>query len=114
VSAFAGAGCLQVLTQNNLDSITVLLPEQADVLGAVFPCLAVPASVSIAIAAMLATRTMHPPAAATAMLAVAGPPEILALGMSYPLFAGAGSSALVGAGLVLNKLRGLDYPKYWL
>jgi CBS-domain-containing membrane protein len=114
VSAFAGAGCCQMFTNENMESVAALVPDQSDTIAAVFPFLAVPMSVSLAIGAMLATRTMHPPAAATAMLAVAGPPEIQALGMSYVLHAGAGSTVLMATGVFLNAVvRGKDFPKYW-
>jgi CBS-domain-containing membrane protein len=66
---------------------------------------------SLAIVMMLLTKTIHPPAGATALIAVltkASPVYILA-----PVAAGA--LVLVIIGLIINNLSpNRSYPKYWL
>jgi CBS-domain-containing membrane protein len=71
--------------------------------------------VSLAIAAMLATRTLHPPGGATALIAVIGGPKIHALGFLYAFVpAGLGALALLAVALATNNLaRGRRYPEYW-
>ena len=77
--------------------------------------LAAPAAVASAVVAMEQTRTMHPPAAATALIAVIGTPAVHSLGYLFVVApCGAGPAILVGLGLLLNNLRqGVAYPKYW-
>ena len=71
--------------------------------------------VSLAIAAMLLTRTLHPPGGATALIAVIGGPKIHALGFLYALVpAGLGALVLLTVALAVNNLgRGRKYPEYW-
>jgi CBS-domain-containing membrane protein len=71
--------------------------------------------VSLAIAAMLLTRTLHPPGGATALIAVIGGPKIHALGFLYALVpAGLGALVLLAVALAMNNLaRGRKYPEYW-
>jgi len=63
-----------------------------------------------AIALMLATRTLHPPGGATALVAV-----LTGAHWNHALFpAGAGALVLVlAAVLVNNALPGRKYPEYW-
>jgi CBS-domain-containing membrane protein len=79
------------------------------------PWLAAGLGVSGAIAAMLVTRTVHPPGGATALLAVIGGPKVHALGYLYVLVpAGAGACLLLLVALVINNLaRHRRYPEYW-
>jgi len=79
------------------------------------PWLAAGMGVSGAIAAMLLTRTVHPPGGATALLAVIGGPKVHALGFLYILVpAGAGACLLLLVALVINNLaRHRRYPEYW-
>jgi CBS-domain-containing membrane protein len=72
-------------------------------------------AVSLAIAAMLLTRTLHPPGGATALIAVIGGPDIHALGFLYALVpAGLGALVLLAIALAVNNLaRGRRYPEYW-
>lgn len=78
--------------------------------------LAAALGVSLAIVAMLATRTLHPPGGATALIAVIGGPKVHALGFLYVLVpAGAGALVLLVVALVVNNLsRDRRYPEYWL
>ena len=77
--------------------------------------MAAPVAVSLAIVGMEQTRTLHPPAAATGLIAVIGPQLVHDMGYWYVLMpCGVGSTALVLVGVMLNNLRpGVSYPKYW-
>ena len=79
------------------------------------PWLAAALGVSLAIAAMLLTRTLHPPGGATALIAVIGGPKIHALGFLYALVpAGLGALVLLAVALAVNNLApGRKYPEYW-
>ena len=72
--------------------------------------------VSLAIVAMLLTRTLHPPGGATALIAVIGGKNVHDLGFLYALFpAGAGALILLIVALVVNNIsRERRYPEYWL
>ncbi len=80
------------------------------------PWLAAALAVSLAIAAMLATKTVHPPGGATALIAVIGGPGVHTLGFLYPFVpAGLGALILLAVGLVVNNLsKNRSYPAYWL
>lgn len=73
-------------------------------------------AVSLAIVAMLATKTLHPPAGATALIAVIGGTQIHHLGFIYPFFpVGAGVVLLLIVALVVNNFsESRKYPEYWL
>lgn len=70
---------------------------------------------SIAIVAMLLTKTLHPPAGATALIAVIGGEKIHSLGYLYAFIpAGLGALVLLIIALLVNNLsRGRRYPEYW-
>lgn len=72
-------------------------------------------SVSVALAAMMATKTMHPPGGATALIAVIGGSKVHALGFLYPFVpAGLGALILLAVALLVNNLsRNRRYPEYW-
>jgi CBS-domain-containing membrane protein len=95
VSAIAGVACWRVFGET--------------------PWLAAALAVSLAIAAMLVTRTLHPPGGATALIAVIGGPDIHALGFRYALVpAGLGALVLLAIALAVNNLaQGRKYPEYW-
>ncbi len=78
--------------------------------------LAASLAVSLAIVAMLATRTLHPPGGATALIAVLGGPKVHSLGYLYALLpAGAGAVILLLIALIVNNLaKHRRYPEYWL
>lgn len=72
-------------------------------------------AVSLAIVAMLATKTLHPPGGATALIAVIGGAKVHSLGFFYALVpAGAGAVILLVVALLVNNLsRNRKYPEYW-
>jgi CBS-domain-containing membrane protein len=73
-------------------------------------------AVSLAIVAMLATKTLHPPGGATALIAVIGGDKIHDLGFLYAFIpAGAGAVVLLIVALLVNNLsRNRKYPEYWV
>ena len=73
-------------------------------------------AVSLAIVAMLATKTLHPPGGATALIAVIGGQKIHSLGFLYAFLpAGAGAIVLLLVALIVNNLsKNRKYPEYWL
>jgi len=78
--------------------------------------LAAAVAVAVAIGAMLATRTVHPPGGATALIAVIGGQSVHDLGFLYLLVpVGAGALVLLAVSLAVNNIpRGRSYPEYWL
>ncbi|MBT8117542.1 MAG: HPP family protein [Gammaproteobacteria bacterium] len=72
------------------------------------------AAVATAIALMMATRTIHPPGGATALIAVIGPDAVRGLGWAYVLPVLAGAVLLMLVAIVSNNLfvRG-SYPDRW-
>jgi len=79
------------------------------------PWLAGALAASLAIVAMLLTKTLHPPAGATALIAVIGGDKIHKLGFLYAFVpAGLGALILLIVALVVNNLsRDRKYPEYW-
>jgi CBS-domain-containing membrane protein len=73
-------------------------------------------AVSLAIVTMLATKTLHPPGGATALIAVIGGVKVHNLGFFYAFLpAGAGALILLIVALLVNNLsRHRKYPEYWL
>jgi CBS domain-containing membrane protein len=75
------------------------------------PLLASALAVSIAIAAMMMLRCLHPPSGAIALTAVLGGPSIQALGYGFMLWPVLGNSlALLLLALAFNNLTGRSYP----
>lgn len=74
-----------------------------------------PLAAGLATAAMLATRTFHPPAAGTALIALIGSPKIHALGWWFVVTPSlTGPVILCGVGALVNRfILGRDYPTYW-
>jgi len=72
-------------------------------------------AVATAIAVMHATRTLHPPGGATALIAVIGSPRIHELGFLYVLIpATVGPLILLAVGLVVNNIpESRRYPEIW-
>jgi CBS-domain-containing membrane protein len=70
---------------------------------------------SLAIVGMLLTKTLHPPAGATALIAVIGGERIHNLGFLYAFVpAGLGAFVLLIVALVVNNLsKNRRYPEYW-
>lgn len=73
-------------------------------------------AVSLAIVVMLATKTLHPPGGATALIAVIGGAKIHDLGYLYAFIpAGAGAVVLLIVALIVNNLsKNRRYPEYWM
>ena len=79
------------------------------------PYLAEALSVSTAVAVMHATRTLHPPGGATALLAIIGSNKIHAMGYYYVLIpAMLGPLVLLIVALLVNNLSASrQYPESW-
>jgi CBS-domain-containing membrane protein len=73
-------------------------------------------AVSLAVAIMLLTRTLHPPGGATALLAVIGSKQIHDMGFLYVIMPiGLGALVLLVIALIVNNIsRHRKYPEYWL
>ncbi|MCP4197584.1 MAG: HPP family protein [Proteobacteria bacterium] len=73
-------------------------------------------SVATAVALMHATKTLHPPGGATALIAVIGGDRIHDLGFLYALVpAGLGALVMLVVALVVNNMvPGRRYPVFWL
>ncbi|HWR26418.1 MAG TPA: HPP family protein [candidate division Zixibacteria bacterium] len=72
-------------------------------------------AVSVSIALMLATKTLHPPGGATALIAVIGGEKIHDLGFLYAFVpAGLGAIILLIVALLVNNFsKNRKYPEYW-
>lgn len=81
-----------------------------------YPWLAESMAVATAIALMHATRTLHPPGGATALIAVIGSPEIHNLGFYYVLMpATIGPLILLAVAVLVNNVpSSRRYPEIWL
>ncbi len=77
--------------------------------------LAAALAVATAIAVMHATKTLHPPGGATALIAVMGGKNIYELGYWYVLIpVGAGALVLLIVALLFNNLaQRRRYPEFW-
>jgi CBS-domain-containing membrane protein len=73
-------------------------------------------SVATAIAVMHATKTLHPPGGATALIAVIGGENIHSLGYLYALIpAGAGALIMLVVALLVNNIpASRRYPEFWM
>lgn len=73
-------------------------------------------AVATSIVVMLATKTLHPPGGATALIAVIGGNDVHALGYLYafiPVTLGAGVLLLIA--LIINNIpKNRRYPEFWL
>lgn len=78
--------------------------------------LAAAVAVATAIAAMHATKTLHPPGGATALIAVIGSDKILELGYIYVIIpVGLGSLIMLAIALIVNNIpKGRKYPVFWI
>ena len=77
--------------------------------------LAAPVAVAMAVACMQATRTLHPPGGATALIALIGGTKIHALGYLYVVMpVGVGIMILLAVALLVNNIpRNRSYPQFW-
>ncbi len=80
------------------------------------PWLAAALAVSVAIAVMHLTKTLHPPGGATALIAVIGGPKIHQMGYLYVLMpVAAGALIMLAVALLVNNLAAARrYPEYWI
>lgn len=78
--------------------------------------LAAAAAVATAIAVMHATKTLHPPGGATALIAVIGGESVHRLGYLYAIFpAGTGATIMLVVALLINNIpKTRRYPEFWL
>jgi CBS-domain-containing membrane protein len=78
--------------------------------------LAAGVAVATAIAVMHATRTLHPPGGATALIAVIGGQKIHNLGYLYVLMpVAAGTMILLVVALLVNNIpASRKYPEFWI
>lgn len=79
------------------------------------PWLASSIAVATAIAVMHATKTLHPPGGATALIAVIGSQKIHALGYFYVIVpAGIGAVVMLLVALIVNNIpQSRKYPEFW-
>lgn len=72
-------------------------------------------AVSLVIVIMLLTKTLHPPAGATALIAVIDGTKIHNLGLLYAFIpAGLGAFILLIVALIVNNIpKNRRYPEYW-
>jgi CBS-domain-containing membrane protein len=72
-------------------------------------------AVATAIAAMHATKTLHPPGGATALIAVIGSQKVHGLGYLYAVIpAGLGAVIMLTVALLINNIpKSRQYPKFW-
>jgi len=72
-------------------------------------------AVATAIAIMHATRTLHPPGGATALIAVIGSPKVHNLGYLYAVIpAGLGAVIMLLIAVLINNIpASRQYPEYW-
>ncbi len=73
-------------------------------------------AVATAIAFMHATKTLHPPGGATALIAVIGSEKIHSLGYLYAIIpAGLGAIIMLAIALLVNNIpKNRRYPEFWL
>lgn len=73
-------------------------------------------AVAVAIAVMHATKTLHPPGGATALIAVIGSSKIHDLGYLYAVIpVGIGAVIMLGVALLVNNIpKNRRYPKFWV
>jgi CBS-domain-containing membrane protein len=96
LSAIAGVTCYQLLNQ--------------------YMWLASAMAVATSIALMHATKTLHPPGGATALIAVIGGEKIHALGYLYAIIpVGAGVTIMLAIALLINNIpQKRRYPEFWM
>ena len=73
-------------------------------------------AVATAIALMHATKTLHPPGGATALIAVIGGEKVHELGYLYVIIpVGIGAMIMLGVALMVNNIpKSRRYPEFWL
>jgi CBS-domain-containing membrane protein len=73
-------------------------------------------AVATAIAMMHATKTVHPPGGATALIAVIGSTKVHNLGYLYVIIpSGLGAVVMLVVAVLVNNIpRGRRYPEFWI
>ena len=73
-------------------------------------------AVATAIAVMHATKTLHPPGGATALIAVIGGESVHKLGYLYAIIpAAVGASIMLAVALIVNNIpKTRRYPEFWI
>jgi len=73
-------------------------------------------AVATSIALMHATKTLHPPGGATALIAVIGGEKIHALGYLYAIIpVGVGATIMLAIALLINNIpKKRRYPEFWI
>jgi CBS domain-containing membrane protein len=74
------------------------------------PVFAAALAVSLAIAAMSLTRSLHPPGGAAALTAVIGGQSVTSLGFAFPIPVALNAAVLVAMGIGFHKLARRQYP----
>ena len=74
------------------------------------PSVAAPAAVSGSLVAMMVTKTVHPPAGGTALIATLGGPKVQALGLMYGVPACVGACVMVSTATAFHALCKQKYP----
>lgn len=79
-----------------------------------WPWLSAAVAVSVAIALMQYTRTLHPPGGATALIAVIGGESVYSMGYLYLLTTTFGACVMLVVALMVNNIpKDRKYPEYW-
>jgi CBS-domain-containing membrane protein len=96
ISAIIGVACFQFIGMNH-------------------PWLTAALAVATALAAMHATKTLHPPGGATALIAVIGSDRVHDLGFLYAIMpVGAGALIMLIVALIVNNIpKNRSYPDFW-
>jgi len=73
-------------------------------------------AVAASLASMHATKTLHPPGGATALIAVIGGEKIHALGYLYAIIpVGVGATIMLAMALLINNIpKKRRYPEFWI
>ena len=74
------------------------------------PILAAPVAVASSIVLMKLTRTLHPPAGGTTLIAVLGSPQLHALGYQLLVPTALDAAILFGVAVAGNRALGIRYP----
>ena len=121
ISAIIGVACYKLLgtgitTSAFVDPNSFIGDTCSILFGTPHMWIASSLAVATAIAAMHATKTLHPPGGATALIAVMGSDRIHNLGFLYPLIpVGAGALIMLIVALLVNNIpKSRRYPEFWL
>ncbi len=120
ISAIIGVACYKLLgtgiASTFVDSNSFIGDACYAILGTPHMWIASSLAVATAIAAMHATKTLHPPGGATALIAVIGSDRVHDLGFLYAIIpVGAGALIMLIVALLVNNIpKSRRYPEFWL